>query len=252
MSQDTRPAALDDSGSAAALADFRISSPPEIMRWLQQLRESSVPVILNGPDGQSYCTTLWTTDTANQRMTFSADEQHLQLQQLVDNDEVVAVAYLDNVKLQFDVRQPVLVRGAQGCALQAQLPREMFRFQRRSSFRVRTAERSGPVAQLRHPSMPEMMLKLRIMDVSIGGCSLRMPDDTPPLQPGTRVQRVLVELDTDTRFHSGLLLHHIGSSPGGHGVRLGCEWVDMEAAAQRLLQRFIDGAQKRRRLLTLP
>lgn len=251
MSQDTRPAPLDDSGTAAALSEFRISQPQELLRWLQQLRESGAPVFLNGPEGQAYCATLWTTDSANRRMTFSADEHHVQLQRLVDGDEMVAVAYLDSIKLQFEVRQPVIVRGARGCALQARLPSEMFRFQRRNSYRVRTLERNGPQAQLRHPSMPDMLLNLRIMDVSIGGCALRLPDDVPLLQPGTRFQRVRVELDADTRFHAGILLQHVASAPGSSGLKLGCEWVDMDAAAQRSLQRFIDCAQKRRHFLSL-
>jgi flagellar brake protein len=239
MSQDTRPAPLDDSATAAALAEFRITQPQELTRWLQQLRDSSAMVVLNGPGGLSYCTTLWTLDSANGRMTFSADEQHVQLQRLVDSDEVVAVAYLDNIKLQFDVHQPVIVRGTQGCALQARLPREMFRFQRRNSFRVRTADRQGPKVQLRHPSMPDMQLNLRVLDV------------VPPLQPGTRFQRVRVDLDADTRFHASIVLHHVAGSTHSNGLRLGCEWVDMDAAAQRALQRFIDSTQKRRHFLSL-
>jgi flagellar brake protein len=251
MSQDTRPAPLDDDGSSTAFADFRITHSAELLRWVQQLRDANVPVILNGPDGQSYCSTVWTVDSANGRLSFSADEAHVQLQHLIDSDEVVAVAYLDSIKLQFEVDQPVLVRSAQGSALQARMPREMFRFQRRSSFRVRTAGQGGPLAHLRHPSIPEMQLNLRIMDVSIGGCALHLPESTPPIQPGTRFQRVRVELDADTRFHSGLMLHHVGNTHAGGGQRLGCEWQEMDGAAQRLLQRFIDGAQKRRRFLTL-
>jgi c-di-GMP-binding flagellar brake protein YcgR len=251
MVQDTRPAPLDSAETAAALDEFRISQPKEVLRWLQQLREADVPVILNGPDGQSYSATLWTTDSANQRMTFSADDQHLQLQRLVDGDEIVAVAYLDAVKLQFEVRQAVLVRSAQGCALHARLPRELFRFQRRGSFRVRTGERQGPVAQLRHPSIPDMQLTLRVLDVSIGGCALWLPQDVPDLQPGTRLSQVRIELDADTRFAAGLLLHHVASAAGGGGRRLGFEWASIESSAQRALQRFIDHAQKRRRFLSL-
>jgi len=35
------------------------------------------------------------------------------------------------------------------------------------------------------------------------------------------------------------------------GARLGCEFVNLAAEAQRTLQRFIDQTQKRRRLMSL-
>jgi len=66
----------------------------------------------------------------------------------------------------------------------AELPREVFRFQRRNSFRVRTLPRSSPTMVLRHPGIPDMTLALRVLDVSTGGCALFLPNDVPPLSPG--------------------------------------------------------------------
>lgn len=231
--------------------DFRVTGAAEIARWLAELRERAIPVILNAPDGTSYTSTLWSVDARAGHVSFSADAAHREPPRLVEADEAVAVAYLDSVKLQFDVPSLLFVRGSEGCALQAPYPRTLYRFQRRETFRVRTLEHGGPTLHLRHPSMPEMALALRILDVSVGGCSLHLPDDVPPLQPGTRLQSVHVDLDADTRFAAGLLLHHVASLPSGSGHRLGCEWWRVDAAAQRALQRYIDNTQKRRRQLAL-
>jgi c-di-GMP-binding flagellar brake protein YcgR len=38
---------------------------------------------------------------------------------------------------------------------------------------------------------------------------------------------------------------------GGHGIRLGCEFIELDGQAQRTLQRYIDHTQQRRRLLAL-
>lgn len=251
MSLDTRPATLDASGGQDRFANFRVTQSTEIVRLLRELRDGAVPVILNAPDGTSYATQLWSFDSAGGRLSFSAEEDHLQPERLVSGNEVVAVAYLDNVKLQFDLQRLVLVRSAQSIALQAAMPRTVYRFQRRNSFRVRPNERAGPSASFRHPSMPDMPLSLRILDVSIGGCALLQPDDVPPLQAGTRIQRAHIELDADTRFDTGIEVHHISSRFSGGGHRLGCEWLQIEGGAQRALQRFIDQTQKRRHLLSL-
>ncbi len=250
MLPDTRPAPLDAEGSNQAWADFRIDDPAEMMRLLKQLLDGCVPVILSGPQGHALSSQLWSVDESHGQLNFSADASSVQLQRLAQGDEAMAVAYLHNVKLQFDLRDLVLVHGEKTCALRARMPSQVYRFQRRGSYRVRTLERHAPNVRLRHPSMPDMQLRLRIVDLSAGGCALALPDDVPMLQPGSRLQDVRVEIDADTAFNATLRLQHVGTLHGnGIGVRLGCEWIDLDGAAQRALQRYIDNTQQRRRLL---
>lgn len=251
MFLDTQPAALGTDGNADAWSEFRVDNPVEAQSLLRKLRDGSVPVNLAASDGTSYTTTLWSFDAAQRRISFSADEHHTQLQALVDADEVAAVAYLDSVKLQFDVHDLVLVRGRQSCALQGELPQTVYRFQRRSAYRVRTLERGSPTAHLRHPAIPDMRLALRVLDVSIGGCALLLPADVPLLQPGTCIEGVRVDLDADTRFEVAIQLHHVSSVNSTGHVRLGCEWLRLGGGAQRALQLYIDQTQKRQRLLSL-
>ena len=252
MFHDTRPAELDASGGEDPWAPFRVNHPQERLSLLRQLRDGQVAVILNGPDGAVLTSTLWSVDGPQGRLSFTADPGLPALGRLAEADEAVAVAYMDSVKLQFDLQGFMVVRGGQTCTLQCSPPQAIYRFQRRGAFRVRTPERQAPTAHLRHPSIPDMRLGLRVLDVSIGGCALWFPQDLPPLQAGTRIADVIVELDPDTRFTTALQLQHVTSlSAGDSGVRLGCEWKNLGGAAERVLQRWIDQTQKRRRLLTL-
>jgi c-di-GMP-binding flagellar brake protein YcgR len=159
MFQDTRPAPLGDDTDAARWAEFRVDHPREVQALLRDLRDGSVLVHLSGPQAH-LTTTLWSMDSQTNRLSFSANDGLPQLQALIDGDEAVAVAYLDSVKLQFDLSELVLVHGAQSCALRARWPGLLYRFQRRASFRVRSFEKRAPQALLRHPSMPEMRLAL--------------------------------------------------------------------------------------------
>lgn len=249
MALDTRPAPLD---ADDRFADFRVDHPRERLALLRQLCDGGVALALAAPDGAMLNSTLWAVDEAGARLSFSADPADPQLERLIESDEAVAVAYLDSVKLQFDLSQLVLVRGARSCALQSRMPDTLYRFQRRSAYRVRTFEQSSPVARLRHPAIPEMALRLRVLDVSIGGCALFLPIDVPPLTPGSKLAGVQIELDPDTRFAATLILQHVTAiTPGDRGVRLGCEWVPLQGAPARALQRYIDQTQKRRRLLQM-
>jgi len=249
MPLDTRPAPLD---ADDRFAEFRVEHPRERLALLRQVCDASVPVTLAAPDGATLNSALWAVDEAGQRISFSAEPSDPQLERLVECDEAAAVAYLDNVKLQWDLRQLMVVRGARACALQSLMPEVLYRFQRREAFRVRTFEQSSPVARLRHPAIPEMALRLRVLDVSAGGCALFLPHDVPPLTPGSKLAGVEIELDADTRFATTLILQHVTAiTPGDRGVRLGCEWVPLQGNAARALQRYIDQTQKRRRMLQL-
>lgn len=235
-----------------SLDAFRLVTPTEIAAALRRLQDASVLVNLNAPHGSVYTTSLWTADAARGALSFAVDASDPQLQAVLEGDEAVVVAYLDNVKIQFDVGNLVLVHGARSCALTTTYPRELFRFQRRDSFRVRPLLRDAPLARLQHPMIPDMTLTLRILDLSVGGCALLLPQDVPMLEPGVLVNRVQLELDTTTRFETGLRLHHVTSIHAeSSGVRLGCEMVRLSQDAERTLQRYIDQTQKRRRVMRL-
>jgi flagellar brake protein len=253
---DTLPMPLDAldalSATHGGLDDFRLTSPAEIASVLKTLRDGNVPLNLNAPNGSAVTVTLWALDPVRGILSFSADAATPQLQRLVECDEAVVVGYLDSVKLQFDVSQLVLVHSGRASALNCAYPREVFRFQRRSGYRVRPLMRSAPTARLRHPTLRDMLLSLRILDVSIGGCALFLPDSVPAMAAGVLVNSVQLDLDADTRIHTGLRMQHVTSiNPESKGVRLGCEMVDPASDGLRALQLYIDQTQKRRRLMAL-
>lgn len=233
--------------------EFRLRDTVEIEALLRKLIDANIALQLHSPEGAHYSTIPWAVDRARDILAFSVDADSPTLQRLLESDEISAVGYLDSVKLQFELAGLVLVRGARSSALHAPIPRELFRFQRRESFRVRPLSfGSAPTARLAHPMIPDMQLALRVLDVSFGGCALFLPDDVPPLSPGVRINGVQVELDADTRLRASIALQHVTSiNPESGGTRLGCEWVGLGGEAARVLQRYIDQMQKRRRLLAL-
>jgi c-di-GMP-binding flagellar brake protein YcgR len=244
------PMQLDAAGTPGSLEDFRIDARAEILALLKGVADGHIVVHLNGSDGAAYTTTVWSIDADRGILSFHADENSAQVQQLVEAEEAVAVAYLDSIKIQFDITGLLLVHGGKACALSCSLPRVLYRFQRRTGFRVTPLLRNMPVAKVRHPMIPDMGLSLRVLDVSIGGFALFLPDDVPTLQPGVVLNGVQIELGLDTRVTTSLRLQHVTSlNHDAKGVRLGCEIVDPNADTLRALQRYINQTQRRRRAL---
>lgn len=239
-------------GAYVQLDDYRITSQVEIQALLKKLLDSNTLVTLSGPQGATHTTMLWAVDTSRGIVCFSAEADDPNLESLLESDEVVAVAYLDSIKVQFDVEGLVHVHGGHHSALNAQYPTEMFRFQRRDAFRVKPFSSHSPQAQMRHPGMPDMVLNLRILDVSLGGMALFLPDTIPMLDAGSKIGRCIIDLDGDTRIEAGVKIHHVTVlHPEFHGARLGCEFFGLDGGTMRTLQHYINQTQKRRSALSV-
>jgi c-di-GMP-binding flagellar brake protein YcgR len=249
---ETKPAPLDGMNQDDGLDEFRVTSPREIQGLLKQLLDGSVLMNLNASDGSVFTSAIWTLDSARGTIGFNADPSDPALQALLECDEVVVVGYLDSVKLQFDVHDVVLVHGARASVLSCPAPNVMYRFQRRNAFRVRPLIRASPVARIRHPDMPEQEFALRVIDISIGGCAVFLPDDVPSMNAGVMLAGVSIELDIDTRLEVAMRLQHVTAiNADARGVRLGFEFKRIGGDSVRALQRYIDLTQKRGKLMAL-
>jgi c-di-GMP-binding flagellar brake protein YcgR len=249
---DTAPAPLDslrESAGEAAFDEFRVTGEREVLVVLKSLLDGAILLQLHAGDGRSTTSALWTLDAERGTLGFNADPKDPVVEALLQSDEVVAVCYLDSVKLQFSVRNAVLVHGQRASVLKAPIPREMFRFQRRNTYRVKPALRQSPMVRFLHPDAPELELSLRIADMSSGGLGVFLPDEQPAMSIGARLVKVSVELDADTRLFADLVLRHV--TPLGkeaRGVRLGLAFERLAPEDGRALQRFIDTTQKRIKL----
>lgn len=234
----------------AHLDDFRIDAGAEVLALLRQLQREHIRVGLGTPEGASLHAPLIEVDPGLGGLCFQVRGNEPELEALQRSDEVLALAYLDSIRLEFELGPLLLVKGADQVTLRAPLPPLLYRFQRRQAFRVQPLGSNYPRVQLRHPQWPEMPLQLRVLDVSVTGLALLLPPDVPEIVAGQSLAGVQVELERDSHFEATLKLQHV-SSGGTHdqGIRLGCAFTALPTGAERALQNFIDLTQKRQRLL---
>lgn len=233
------------------LHDFRMTSSVEIRAMLTRLCNGSVTLALNASDGSDWAARPWAIDSARAAISlvFDGDPAEPRLQSVLQSSHVIAVGVIDNVKIQFEVSGLVLVQGANSCALRCAMPREIFRFQRRDSFRVRPPLRAAPAARLAHPQLPPM---LRILDVSMGGCALFLPGKTPAVTAGAVLEDVELDLEVNVRISTHLRIQHVSElNAEATGVKLGCQFLNASPSALRNLQHYIAQTQKRARLVTI-
>ena len=227
-------------------ADFRLDAPGEIMNWLRELLQSQARLQLTTPDGEAIHTVLRALDTPHGMLTMEAPTGGDTLAPVLASDELVATAFLDRIKLQFDVSGLVSIRGDGAEVLRAPVPLRLYRFQRRQAYRVASAGQLYPALKLSHPDLP----RIRVMNVSAGGVALQWPANVVPVpQPGEEIAGTL-ELEREVSFTSLLRVQHMEpGEPAGTPHHVGCAFVSLAPTAARALQIFIDQAQKRERLM---
>jgi c-di-GMP-binding flagellar brake protein YcgR len=248
---DTLPMSLDSlAATHGGLSEFRMTSAVEIRAMLNRLCSASAVLNLNASDATSWEVRPWVIDSARSAisMVFDGKVADPRLERVLGSAQVIAVGVIDDVKVQFDVQGLVLVQSASSAALRCAVPRELYRFQRRENFRVQPPLRSAPAARLSHPGLPTV---LRILDVSVGGCALFVPNDAPAIEAGTILRGAVLDLEINVRVQTDLRVQHVSNfGAGTAGWKLGCQFVNPSSSSLRNLQHYIAQTQKRARLMT--
>jgi c-di-GMP-binding flagellar brake protein YcgR len=236
----------DDAG--AALETFAVERPGEVAGWLRQLGSRSIVLTLAAGDGPGVEATIRSVDLQRGRLVLDAAAVGAARAHLLRGDEVTAVATLDEVKVQFGLRGLTADADPSSTGIHARLPARLYRIQRRAAYRVRSAGPGSPLAEFRHPAIPEIQLVLEVLDLSVDGCALLLPPDVPAIAPGITINGARIRIGSEPPLDTALQVQHLTSiQPGEPGARLGCRFVGLAAAAARALQRHVDGVQRRGR-----
>ena len=239
----------NDDGVAAALPsneEFQVQAAGEIAALLQVLHSAQTRVTLSNEAGASLPSRICTLDPTHAALSFDVRPGDPMIRELTSSGDITATAYLDNIRLQFDLEELMLVNAVEGAVLRGPWPGMLYRFQRRNAFRVRPTSRS-PQVRLAHPQQ-QGELRLRILDLSMGGLALLMPPELSPWPTGIILTAVQIELDRDTRFQASLRVQHVHMRSDS-GTPVGLAFAPLERPAAQELQLYIDQAQKRQRLL---
>jgi c-di-GMP-binding flagellar brake protein YcgR len=241
------------------LGEFRVASSAEIAAILRELHESGALITLIDADAADtpsdeppLVTRIVALDLSRGLLAL---EMPLGMTEYVCKGlEVTAEAYLDQIRVQFELAPPVRVGSGRDAHLQTSLPALVYRFQRRKAFRVKPHSRT-PHADLATVEGGAVQ-RLRVLDVSMGGMALLLPAqlirldeaETSAAPSVGTVYDAQVELDRHTRFKARLRLQHVEAGDDTLGTPLGCAFVQLAPDAQRLLQLYIDQTQKLNRL----
>lgn len=218
----------------------RLTLPIEISAVLLDLAWLKCVVRLTARDNYKITTTLLKVDPVACTFIFDGCRTDAERDLLLTSDEIAVSAVLRDVKLDFVIGRPSLIRYQGGRACAATFPSQLYHFERRRHPRARLQAAMGYRCELHTPD--ERLLKVDIADLSLSGVGLRFKEACENRFPvGAILQkcrldfRNLGELEIDLRvvghglaWKDQRIMHHIG-----------CTYVSLTPGQQTFLQRLV-------------
>jgi len=162
-----------------------------------------------------------------------------QQSQLFDAPELVCVAFVESIKLQFTLDAPRRSTDSGYPAFLCAMPDRVLRLQRREYYRVRTPDDVSASCLVPYSGDRAQYESLRVLDVSVGGLALMAyPRHFDPAF-GTVIDRCYLDLPGVGTVTIRMRVAHVETTKDGESRRCGCEFIDLSPQARMMLQRYV-------------
>lgn len=232
----------------SSLDEFRVTGEVDIRTVLRRLRDEGSPIGLFVDSPSSVTSQVIEIEPSFLDLEIGLDDGfstgNRGWQRVITADEILCVAFVDGVKVQFRGRHEVVhVSGEQ--RLRMPLPSHIYRIQRREGYRVRPLH-DDPVTCL--VSLPEGSHKLDVLDFSVVGLALHFPRRLSPPSVGALLRDVRLRLPGPRILPCTLSVRRIAPHPGEEGFQVGCAYERLPPETARAVQRLVREVEQARRV----
>jgi c-di-GMP-binding flagellar brake protein YcgR len=225
---------------APALERYWLYSKFEIETLIARLCDDRVPMTVYwGSDGQFAVTQIMKVDAVRNEMHCDLPSAPQQQLQLLEASELVFVAFVESIKLQFTLEAPRRSSDGGYPTFHCALPDRVLRLQRREYYRVRTPETVSASCLVPYSGDRAQYESLRVLDVSVGGLAmLAYPRHFDPAH-GAVIDRCYLDLPGVGTVTVRLRVAHVEAAQDELSRRCGCEFLDLSPQARMMLQRYV-------------
>ncbi|WP_420715464.1 flagellar brake protein [Cupriavidus sp. D39] len=218
----------------------RLTRPMQISAVLLDLAWLKCVVRLSARDSYKIATTLLKVDPVSCTFIFDGCRTDAERDLLLTSDQIAVSAVLRDVRIDFVIGRPSLIKYQGGPACAATFPSQLYHFERRRQPRARPHAAMGYRSELHTPD--DHLLTLDIADLSLSGVGLRskgMCTDRLPM--GTILQKCRLDFRNQGELEFDLQV--VGHGLAWEGQRamhhIGCTFVALAPGQQTFLQRLV-------------
>lgn len=229
---------LRDPREIAQLIDTLANERALVTAYLSAGNQSFLTLLLGlAPDGLGVLLDGSTTEAINQ--------------QIERAEQITCITQLDGVRIQFSLGRAARSDGGETPVFGAPLPTEVLRLQRRDFFRLST-----PVTHTVMCAIPVdaahaggRRVEMRILDISAGGIAIAVPPSGFALEPGMSFPGCQLKLPASEPITAQLTVRNLFRLVTRNGVemlRAGCQFTELTALAESIIQRYIMKHERQR------
>lgn len=223
------------------LEQFKIDSEQSIVTIFQQLMRKSTPVYFCNSDGEKAESRILNVDASNGTVLLSLTSNYA-LNKKILEEGIYLVADHFSAQVQVFIPQLAQVMFQQGHVFAISIPAEIYRIQRRESFRAVIAGENSLQCDI--PVGTTGSLKMPLYDISRGGIAIVDRQASLPLTKGVVLQKCRLDLPSIGQVQADLEVMSRFSYFDGEALhdvaRIGCQFMGLSLGMENMLQRYID------------
>lgn len=233
------------------LEPFKVDSSQSIVTVFQQLMRKSSPVYLCSLDGEQAESRILNVDASNGTILLSHTSDYALNKKILD-EGIYVVADHFTAQVQFFARELAQVMFQQGHVFALTIPNEIYRIQRRDSFRALIAREN--ILQCDIPVGSNSCLSMPLHDISRGGVAIVDKRANLPLKKGVVLQNCRLDLPSIGQVEADLevmsRVSYFDDKELHDVARIGCQFITLSLGMENMVQRYIDHIEYRHRSST--
>ncbi len=225
------------------LERFAIYSRSEIAGLLRQLRDKQVLVTLYYDQAAGFTVSnVLEVNEGFEELILDRTSDAAAQKAIYASKQLVVVAFLDNVKLQFSVGAAEAVEHQGRPAFRVRLPQQLLRMQRRGAYRRQPPAVRPATCLVPSPGKKGQYESVRVLDLSVGGLALFVHPVQFSLPADHTLENCYLDLPDIGQITVTLRVRYVDDVQASNdGVRrCGCEFVELSESAARMLQRYMN------------
>ena len=234
-------------------SSFTVSWKKEIVYILRAVMEKTALVSAYFNRGESFIlTSIIDVDPDDELVYLDLGADEAFNKKILDSEKIIFVTAHDKVKVQFVANWVEKARLEGRDVFRTELPKSLIKLQRREYYRVTT-----PIVNpLKCIVLMEDKRKLEMVvaDISIGGVGVVLPPADAVVEPGmifNGCNLVLPEIGNIVATMEIRNVFEVTLRNGLKSKRAGCQFINLSANMQSMIQRYIIKVERERRAMEL-
>lgn len=233
--------------------DFRVYSAVDILFILRGVMQANSLITLYFAHGNNFTlTSILAIDADKKEMIIDYGTNEKISQQVLQSKKLIFITTQNKVKIEFVCNQVRKTEFEGKNAFVVNIPESLLRIQRRDNFRISTPI-TKPLKCIIPVTIEDKPKKIEVtlLDISCGGIGVIDQHTAISLEPGTvytNCQLTLPEIGIINTTIKVKNTHAMTLRNGGTCQRAGCEFIDLPAKTEALIQRYIVKQEQSRRM----